>query len=696
MNDAQISALANPPPAAETTGVSPPYGRDDGGFPHRVSARDFVVQFFYYARLIRNCILHGLAVGVAPAVLVPTLHRRYFDDCVCRLRSAAAQDASVTGPTVVSIDGLKVVESEIQIIQTDQVIASAVDRIGPEILYPALARPRWFGLMSRRDPAATRGAAIEDFRRDLRAEAEASSNVIRIGFTHPDRAIAIQAVQAVLDAYLSQRRTIYANTNSSFLDQEIARTAQRLRDFETQIQSLRRQYDVLDMAQDIVLATNRLDGIVQRQNQVRERRVAVETEIAAVKSNLAQQPETVFDFRETTNNTGNDEARNTLVRLEQEHTYLLSQFRTDWPALGEIDKKIANVRAQMGPKNQNLYFSERSIRNPAIALLSNRLASLEVEGKALGEQLVELADQSRQAGERIVSLREAEGKLHGVQLARDVTETIYRQLSLRKPATLFQDSIVDERNANLRVVQPPTAPFIGQSMVVPFIVGGTFLGVLLGIAATLLATLLRDVDIAPNEAERSLRIPNLAELGSAAPGGDAADDRVAIGNLAALLQEMVIDGRGLTSVQFAGISEGDRRSVVIRAVAVELASGYAQKTLLLDLQGGGDAHVAALGNAPEAAVPAGSLQAVRTEVPDLWVGIGVSRSAFTDPRVSIAHLRQALEVLQKQFSLLVVIAAADLVGAWDAGTCRVSGRQYHGAACPVRAARSPCGCAMLS
>src|SRR5262249_21791142 len=163
---------------------------------------------------------------------------------------------------------------------------------------------------------------------------------------------------------------------------------------------------VLDMAQDIVLATNRQDGIAQRQNQVRERRVAVETEMTAVKANLATQPATVLDFRETTNNTGNDEARNTLVRLDQQRTYLASQFKPDWPAISEVNKKIAAVRAQMGPKERNLYFSEREIRNPALEVLNNRLAALEVEDQALGQQLGELDEQFRQATDRIKSLRE--------------------------------------------------------------------------------------------------------------------------------------------------------------------------------------------------------------------------------------------------------------------------------------------------
>jgi len=652
MNDIELNPQRTGDPVS---GPASP-GTDTDAAAHRMSVRDLLVQFFYHAKLMRNCVLLGLVIGVIAAIITPV---RYTSDTLILVfvdaESAAVQDASVTGPAVVSIDGLKVVQSEIQIIQTTQVIADAVDRIGPSVIYPDLAGRRLFGLLPRRDAAALRGAAVEKFRGDLRVDAEPGSNVIRISFTNPNRDIAVRCVHAVLDAYLVQRRTIYANTNSSFLDQEIAHAAQRMKQLETQIQALRTHYDVLDMPQDIVLATDRRDGIVQRQNQVQERRVAVTTEILAVKANLATQPETVLDFRETTNNTGNDEARNTLVRLEQERTYLLSQYRPDWPGLKEVEKKITTVQAQMGPRNNNLYFTERNIRNPALAQLDNRLASLEVEAQALGEQLNELAEQLRQADRRVELLREADGKLHGLQLARDVTESVFRELSLKQPGALFQNSIVDERNANLRVVQPPTAPTVPRNMIVSYTIGGLFVGLLLGIFATLLATVLRDVFIAPAEAEQKLRIPALADLGGAA----STAGEVEIANLAALLQDVTISGRPLASLQFIGVSDGDGRAARIRALAVELATAYEQKTLLLDLQGGSESHLAALGSGGEIISLAGPLQLVNTKVPDLWVGTEGTRLVIADPHVSIVHLRQAIKAIQLQFSTLLVISAAE-------------------------------------
>jgi uncharacterized protein involved in exopolysaccharide biosynthesis/Mrp family chromosome partitioning ATPase len=631
----------------------------------RFTLRDLSVRVFYRARILRNCMLLGLLLGGVAAWMATTY---YTADALLLVfigpESVAAQDAAGgTGP-VVSVDGIKVVQSEIQIIQTDQVIQAVVDKIGADTLYPRLARPRLFGLRPPRDPAARKGAAVENLRHDLRVEAEVGSNIIRIGFTHPDRAVAIRTVQAVVDAYLEQRRGIYSNSNSSYLNEEVARYSRRMQDLETEIQTVRTRYDVLDMAQDIVLATNRLDGIVQRQNQVRERRVAVETEIVAVKANLATQPQEVLDFRETSNNTGNDEARNTLVRLEQERTHLTQQYSADWPALRELDQKIATLRSQIGTKSQSLYFTNRTIRNPAVDVLNNRLASLEVETKALSQQLTELDDQSAVAQQRITSLREADGKLHGLQLTRDVAEAVYRQLAVRQPGAAFQANVVEERNANLHVVQPPDAPLLGHTLALSYLAGGVFLGLLLGIVGAAVATLQQQVYIMPSEAERDLGLPSLGEFSLDRLTEGVPDDAQGISALAALLNDITVAGRPLSSVQVVGVSEDDGKAAVIQALGIELAQGYSARTLILDLDGDGRSHARAFGrlSAPAERDVTTAVPAAATDVPDLWVSIGAPQAIFGDHTGPNARLRQTLEALRSQFAMVLVIASPNMSG----------------------------------
>ena len=173
-----------------------------------------------------------------------------------------------------------------------------------------------------------------------------------------------------------------------------------------------------------------------------------------------------------------------------------------------------------------------------------------------------------------------------MQVTRDVLESVYRQLAQRQPAAVFQDRIVFERNANLRVVQTATAPVIGRSMAISYAVGGLVLGLLLGAAAAAIATLLRQVYVFPEEAERDLHLPALASLESRGSHGSA-NELPAVADLSSLLQEVTVDGRRLGSLQIIGVSEQDDRVAIVRGLATDLACRYERRTLILDLDGSG-------------------------------------------------------------------------------------------------------------
>jgi uncharacterized protein involved in exopolysaccharide biosynthesis len=637
----------------------------------RWTARDLAVRLFYRGRLFTFCLLLGLLAGLAVALVSrPTYTADTLLIVLLGSESAAVNDSLNLLNTQISIDGLKAVQSEIQIIQADGVIRAAIQDLGVARLYPRLEGSRLLGLLPPLGPDDRTGMALDRFRGDLRVEAQGSSNVIRVGFSHPDRELAIAAVQAVTHHYLAQRRSIYANDTASVLGREVRRYAARLADIEADILAVRRKFDVLDLTQDILLATNRLDGIVQRQNQVRERRVAVETEIVAVRANLASQPPEVLDFKETSNNTGNDEARNTLVRLTQERTHFATQYNGSWPGLRELDEKIAAVRAQIGASSQSLYFSERRIRNPAIGVLNNRLASLEVETQALGQQLAELDEQLRVADQRVRSLREADGQLHTLQLNRDVAEGIYRQLSLRQPGAVFNDDAIVERNANVRIGQPPTAPALGRSLALTFLAGGAFLGLLLGITAVVVATMLQQVYILPGDAERDLGLPGLGDVEADRPPDEPPDGppdpRRGYGVVASKLLGISIDGRTLSMVQIVATSEAGRKVEVTYALGAEFARGLSMRTLILDLRDA--APATAPPAAPAAATPAGgpvpqpppAIPVAATGEEDLWITVDARRALFGERDRMPAHAWETIGALRAHFEMVLVIASSDL------------------------------------
>ncbi|HET6308120.1 MAG TPA: hypothetical protein VFG12_13105 [Rhodopila sp.] len=624
---------------------------------HRWTARDLATRLFYRGSLFLFCLALGTLAGIVAAANSKTSYTADSSLLILLGQEFAAAPASLSlANQQISIDGLRAVQSEAQIIQADGTIRTAIQVAGQAKLYPSLAGRRWFGLQPPLRGDEQISEAIQRFRANLHVDVQPGSNVIGISFRNPDRGLAVQALQAVIDAYFAQRTAIYSNNDQSALAQEILRYQAHLTQLEADIQAVRSKYDVLDPAQDAVLATNRLDGIVQRENQVKERQVAVETEIVAVRANIATQPAEVLDFHETTNNTGNDEARNTLVRLNQERTHLAEQFNDNWPGIQELDRKIAVAKAQVSRNSGSLYFADRKIRNPALEVLNNRLASLEIEDKALSQQLVELLEQARVANERIASLRDADGQLHMLQLNRDVAEGAYRQLSLRESGTnLHADAVIDQ-NGSVRIAQAPTAPNQGRSLALTFVIGGVFLGLTLGVAAVVVATLLQQSYILSTDAERDLGLQCLGEIAPART--ELADPQPGYSLVVSNLLRLSLEGKPLSMVSVASTYRSDGNEELAQGLGTELARRFAMRTLILDLRPPPDTLLAAPPD-PQSGL-AGAVAVAATAEDDLWVSVNAYHALFGARGRMSATAFQAITALRDQFAMTLVITPPGL------------------------------------
>jgi hypothetical protein len=296
------------------------------------------------------------------------------------------------------------------------------------------------------------------------------------------------------------------------------------------------------------------------------------------------------------------------------------------------------------------------IRNPAVDVLNNRLASLEVEDQALGQQLVELEDQFRIAAERIVILREAETQLHTLQLNRDVTEGIYRQLSLRQPRALFNDDAVGDQNANVRMAQPPTAPLRGRNLALSYLAGGGFLGLALGMAFAAIATGLQRSYILSSEAEADLGLNSLGEVSAAG----ASDTLAGAGIVAANLLGMATDGRPLSFIQIVATEDRGLQASFARAVGEAFAETFAMRTLILDLTEQ-DAGANQSADPPGFDVP---IPVARTGVEGLWVSVDAARVLFRERQFVSVRDWAVPARLRNSFAVVLVIGNSDLTNPW--------------------------------
>jgi len=600
------------------------------------SLRDVVMQAFYAHRLILGCLLAGLLAGMAAAVVNrPT----YTAEALLLVRADAGESVrdGVAGPaSAASGEAVqRLLQSDIQILKSEPVVTMA-----------ARAAP-----LPGRD-----STALERFRKALKVEALPTSNIIRVAFQSPDRARSLAAVQAVIDAYRQRRTALYRSDSQEVQSDEIARAAHQIDDLDAQIQQVRDRYGVLDIAQDISLASARLDGLRQRAGQVGERAAAAAAELAATRQGLAATPERVLDSLESSNAAPNDEARNTLLRLRQEREHLAAQYAPGWPALEEIDRKIAAAAAQVAANAKDRYRSDRTVRSPLHDQLDQRRAALLVEGQSLARQNSALSQEIAGAAARVAALRQADAELRALARSREVAEGLYKQLALARAGARLEDEVVDRRDGALRVVQPPSAPLKGRDLGPTLVLAGLLAGLGAGIAAASLSGLLRQVFLTPGEAERALKLASLGEV-------EATDLELGAKRLAAVLEDAEVDGAPVRVVQLVGVERGARS-----ALAVALASALAGRTganaakpvrvLLADLDG--EARLRRRAPAGRRlALDQGLLTVAQGSQPGVWVALDLAASPLGDPGAETEIARAFLKQLRAGFDWVILAAESD-------------------------------------
>ena len=343
-----------------------------------------------------------MALGITAGLFAGT---RYIAESVLLVQvsreSTGAQDLTGFGQSVISIEILKVARAEMEIIRSTEVLRAALREAGPQRLFPGIPDVAGAGF--------ERG--VEALGRALKAEPDTTSNILRVNLTLPTREAALRGLSAVIDAYMARRATMFADESSRLLVAEVERYGERIGVIEGQIRQVRAASGVLDIAQDIQLASARRDDLLQRENRVREQQAITRAQLASAETALVAQPSRVFASSEATNLVPNDESRNTLTRLLQDRQHMAAQYAPDYPGLRELDQRIAGLRVAIREGSRNTYSTTREMRNPNVELLSQRVVTLRLEGEALDRQLTELGRQRQEAETRGEALLGAERQL---------------------------------------------------------------------------------------------------------------------------------------------------------------------------------------------------------------------------------------------------------------------------------------------
>ncbi|MGQ3672115.1 exopolysaccharide transport family protein [Xanthobacter sp. TB0136] len=610
--------------------------------------RDFLIFAFYHIRIVVIAAMLPILVGIIASLIVKTEYTASSKLLVIVSREVSnEQGVTDSGPSVLTIEGLKQVESEVQMLESAEVVRSTIEQVGMDKLFPSGPLTWLSNTFSSHHDIMDK--AIDRFRRNLHAGVMADSNVLEVSYTNPSREIAVETTNALVQNYLAMRRKIFENPTSQILNVEVERFQADLKQVDADIEALKNRVGVIDFQNDAILASNQLDSILQRTRQVEEREAALNAQLAEAEKQLAAMPRSVFDFSQKSDSSNVDDADNLLAKLLVERDRLVAQYAPSSVLIQQHDKKIATVRSMIKNRGATPYYTDRASRNPAIDYTENLVLNLRVERDSILNQKKELAAQSVAATERLDILRKAETRLIELQRARETLSEGYREYLRRAVAAKLEEAASRTRESNVRLIQPAGSDVSKRSLALPLLVGGLFGGLLFGGAAGTIASVLRSIFIVPREAERLLDLPDIVTLDAGAESATGPKVEHAISSCATMLLDTRVDDRPLRVVHFLASEKDDTLAWFVHRLAEELAIQRKMRTLVVDLCSPSPYPI----NTGNVQVK-GGLAITPTPVEMLWSAADVERSPLLSVRLPVAEGAEMLSVLKAEFDFIII------------------------------------------
>ena len=172
-------------------------------------------------------------------------------------------------PLLMSLNQEEVVNSEIQILSSRELIEKVLTTLKVETVYPDLVKSP----PSKMTPLQ---AAILAFEKKLTVEGVKKSNVIEVSFQHKDPQVAARAVNLLVDDYKEKHLQVFSDPQSSFLEKQLADYEQKLKESESRMEAFKQKNRVFSLEeQRSLLLKQRMEldtSLKTTRNQVDELR----------------------------------------------------------------------------------------------------------------------------------------------------------------------------------------------------------------------------------------------------------------------------------------------------------------------------------------------------------------------------------------------------------------------------------------
>jgi len=386
--------------------------------------------------------------------------------------------------------------SEAQILGSLAVKQKTVDALGPDaILGPA----------ARGAPAEKKAAALKALDAGLGVGTTPGSAIISVSYAASDPARAATVLNAVIDQYLVQRRTVFRDRATPAIAAQREAFEEDLAEADAAYQAFMASNNIADFA----TAKASTAALYQAQSaealSLRAQLDQANRRLATLEAQLAQQPAEVVLQQDL-----NVSAQNQILELRNQREALLSRYTPDAQPVKDIEQQIADLQAYVATGTTVGAKEVRTGPSTIFTAIETARITAAADRDGLAGRLAVAERQLQQLRDRLADLTRLESTNATLAGNREVLTANIREFQQREVQARADNALVAAGADNVTVIERAEAPTRGTSLKAPLLAVVFLFAGFTALCVGLLRVFTRRGYVTPGSTGRTLEMPVLA------------------------------------------------------------------------------------------------------------------------------------------------------------------------------------------
>lgn len=416
-----------------------------------IGLRDGLTLFYKHKKKILSVFLGTVLIATLVSFLLPPTYQSESTLLVKMGREHVYRSEVGTDTPTAAFDQERIIESEVQILTSQDLTKRVIKHLGIEAVYPVyLSDP------PKKIPPLE--ASIQTMQENLNTEVVKDSNVIKVSFQHEVPEVAANVINLLVDFLLEKHLEIFSNPQASFLEKQALSYKQQLNNSNARLQDFKQKHRLSSLIDEQRMLLEQRRDLDTSHKEIQNQEQGLVSKVSALKSQISHVTELIPIESVSERQKVIDEGKGNLLQLRIKEQQLSTRYSDSSRPVQDIREELSLVQSFIDEQEAQLTDKVTTGKNPVYQELEielhktdSELSSAKTRGEEMQRQLVQL-------DKKLVRLDELESELETLQLKTEADQANYKMYLAKLEEATVSEEMDRQKLANISVIQPGSVP----------------------------------------------------------------------------------------------------------------------------------------------------------------------------------------------------------------------------------------------